>query len=175
MKYVLVIVFCFYHCVSFCQTQATVGVGLFLPEVAMLSISPTNTNINLSFSPPSQAGQRVQNNQSDNSKWLNFTSAVTVGKNRRIMAQVTSGNLSTGYSLVLETTKIGGTGNLGSAVPSIELSSSSQNIVAGIGGAFTGTGSNGYNLRYSLRIKDYSLLKVENNAYYSITFTLTDN
>jgi len=176
MKYALAIVFCFYSCVLFSQTQqATVGVSVSLPEVALLAISPTNSNVNLSFSSPSQAGQGLQNNQSDNSKWLNFTSAVTVGKNRRIMAQVTSGVLSTGYTIVLETTKSGGTGSLGSAVPLIELSSNAQNIITGIGGAFTGVGSSGYNLKYSLSIKDYNLLRAENNTPYTITFTLTDN
>lgn len=175
MKYALAIVFCFYGCVAFCQTQATVGVNISLPEVALLAISPTNSSINLAFTSPNQAGQGLQNNQSDNSKWLNFTSAVSSGKNRQIIAQVISGVFSTGYVIVLETTKLGGTGTMGSAIPSVELSSNAQNVVTGIGGAFTGVGLSGYNLKYSLRIKDYNLLRAESNTPYTITFTLTDN
>lgn len=171
MKHLLVLVFCLFTCVSFCQTQVT----LSLPEVALLAISPANSNINLGFSLPSQAGESILNNQNDNTKWLNLTSAVRNGQNRRIIAQLTSGVFNSGYSIVLETTKLGGSGVLGNVNTSIVLSSGVQNIITGIGGAFTGVGASGYNLKYSLRIKDYALLRAESNTSYTITFTLTDN
>lgn len=176
MRYLLSIIFCFCSCVSFCQTPVSVGVSLSLPEVALLGISPTNSDINLGFSSQGQSGQAIQNNQTDNTKWLNFTSAVRSGQSRKISAQIYSGVFTSGYVIVLEAIKFAGVGTLGNAQPPIELSSVSQSIITGIGGAYTNIGSLfGYNLKYSLRIKDYNLLRAENNTPYTITFTLTDN
>ena len=112
----------------------------------------------------------------DNTKWLNFTSAVAMGTSRKIMVQLV-GSLPNGINLKLVTANYTGTGKgaLGNAVSTIYLSIAPQAVVNAIGGAFTGNGAgNGYNLSYFLDIAHYSLLRNQTTSV-SILYTLMDN
>ncbi len=156
----------------------SVNINISLPNVALLDIEPNNSAITLALQPPTHAGAPVTAPSNNTSKWLNFTSAITAGLTRKIMVQITSGTVPGGLRLKLSLSNYsgGGSGILGSAVTGLSLGNSAQNIITGIGAAFTGNGiNNGYNLVYGLEISDYSQLRYGNSNALIITYTLLDN
>lgn len=162
------------------KAQSTVSVvtNLNLPTVALLDIEPSNASITLALQAPVQAGSPVTIPSTNTSKWLNFTSAITTGGSRRITAQITAGAVPAGVRLKLNLGSYTGVGagTLGTPLSNIYLSTTSQNIVTGIGAAYTGTGStNGYNLTYSLEIDNYGQLRHNLSNTVTITYTITDN
>jgi hypothetical protein len=176
MKYLLLIAFCLCQRVAFCQTITNSNVGVNLPSIAILDIE-NGGGINLNFAAPTEAGSSLGNNSSNNSAWINFTSALGVGGNRNVSAHISSGVSPSGYAIVLETASYIGTGagQLGNRLPFVSLSNMPQKVIDNIGGAFTGNGlGNGYNLKYSLAITNYGALRKENTTF-TITYTLTDN
>ncbi len=174
MRLLILLIFC---CQAvFAQTSASADVSISLPSVALLDVEPDNSGFNLSFTAPTEAGNPLTTTTTNNTKWLNFTSAVTMGATRRISAQL-SGILPSGINLKLVTSNYAGAGagTLGNAVSALYLSSTQQTVVNNIGGAFTGNGvGNGYNLTYLLEIANYSLLKNQTSTV-SILYTLIDN
>lgn len=175
MKYALIIALCLCQWVAFCQTNTSTNVGVSLPSIALLDIENSGSII-LTLTAPSEAGSPMVNNSSNNSAWLNFTSSLGVGASRNISVQVTSGSAS-GYEIVLQPQAYsgGGAGQLGSRIPSVNLSSMPQKVIDNIGGAYTGNGvGSGYNLKYSLAITNYGALRKDNTTFI-ITYTLTDN
>jgi hypothetical protein len=173
MKYIKAIVFIFIQTTCFGQSTATVSFSLYLADIATIALEPANSTINLggTFSPTAGSPLTFTSN---NTQWINFTSQISVGT-RNINAQITSGSLPNGISLKLTISPISGTGagNPGSTVGSIILSSIKQNIITGIGDAFTATGTgNGYNLKFELVITDFSQLRAGNTSL-SITFNIT--
>jgi hypothetical protein len=176
MKYSLIIAFCLCQWVGFCQTTTNTNVGVSLPSIALLDIENSGS-INLGFSAPTEGGSPLINNSSNNSAWLNFTSALGVGGSRNVSAYISSGITPSGYAIILETATYSGAGGgqLGYRLPFVSLSNMPQKVIDNIGGAFTGNGlGNGYNLRYSLAITNYGALRKENSTF-TITYTLTDN
>jgi hypothetical protein len=158
------------------QTTASVGVSISLPSVALLDVEPNTGGFNLNLTAPTEAGNPLTTTATNNTKWLNFTSAVATGTTRKITVQL-SGSLPNGINLKLVTANYTGTGKgtLGSAVSPLYLSPTQQTVVNAIGGAFTGNGAgNGYNLTYSVEIADYSLLRNQTTSV-SILYTLMDN
>lgn len=175
MRFLLPLIFFLILNETFGQTSS-VGVSFSLPSVALLDVEPNANSINLSLTAPTEAGSMVTNTASNNTKWINFSSAVTPGQTRRISAQI-SGVMPNGLNLVLNTSTYSGAGagTLGSRVSPITLTASSQTIINGIGGAYTGNGaSNGYNLTFTLSISNYSQLRSQSSTV-SIIYTLIDN
>ena len=77
------------------QTTASVGVSISMPSIALCDIEPNNTGITLSMTAPTEAGNIVVSTATNNTKWLNFTSAVTATQTRRVTVQL-SGTLPNG-------------------------------------------------------------------------------
>lgn len=174
MKNVLLLFFLILQVSLFAQTSQ--NISLTLQSIALLDIAPDNSVFNLSMVAPTEAGNIILSNSTNNSKWINFTSAVAPGITRRVTAQVT-GILPNGINLKLITSNYAGSGagTLGSSSGTVYLTGTAQTVVNNIGGAFTGDGSgNGYNLNYSLEIIDYSLLKSQTTTF-SIIYTMLDN
>lgn len=172
----LLFFFLFISTTVFAQPTASLGVSISLPSISLLDIAPNNSGISLNLNSPTEAGNVVTTTATDNSKWLNFTSAVTTGASRRVSVQLL-GSLPNGINLKLTTSSYfgSGAGALGRNVAPIYLTTSQQTVINNIGGAYTGNGTgNGYNLTYSIEISNYSLLRVQTNTL-SIVYTLTDN
>jgi hypothetical protein len=160
---------------SYSQTQQSVSTQLTLPSILMLEISNSSPlSINLQL--PSIAGAPFGSSTTDNSKWLNFTSAVPPNVTRNISAQIISGSAPSGFRLKLQTSAIAvGTGILGSPITTVYPNSTPQNLITGIGGSYTGVGvGNGYNLTFSVEILDYSSIRNITSSL-TITYTIADN
>lgn len=161
---------------AFAQPSQPVSVGI--PEVAQIDIEPNNSGITLSLTPPSEAGNTASNN-SNNSKWLNYTSAIEPGgPSRQVLAQITSGTLPDGLELTIEANGYSGVGqgSFGASTSTISLSTTPQAIVTNIGRSFTGNGvSNGHQLNYELVIDDFGALDADDSQIITVTFTMVDN
>lgn len=174
MKNIVLLFFLSLHISLLAQNSQ--NVSLTLPSIALLDIAPNNTAFNLNMVAPTEAGNIIVVSNTNNSKWINFTSAVATGITRRITAQV-SGSLPNGVNLKLITSNYAGSGAgiLGISLGTIYLTNTAQTVVNNIGGAFTGDGSNnGYNLNYSIEIANYDLLRSQTTTF-TIIYTILDN
>ncbi|NBA87317.1 hypothetical protein GVN16_16200 [Emticicia sp. CRIBPO] len=157
------------------QMSSSVSAGVTLPSVALLDIEPSGS-VSLNFTSPSEAGNILGSSSTNNSKWINITSAVASGVTRKITARI-SGTAPAGVRLRVSAASVAGSGagTRGTPGSALFLTTSDQILINGIGGGYTGTGNtNGFNLTYSLDIQTYNLLK--SGAYtFSVVYTLADN
>lgn len=160
--------------------------NLSLPEVAILDLelNPGVKYISLQASVPTEAGLEISFAKAkSNDLWLNYSS-ITVSKfdpNRSISVYF-KGQLPFGTVLYLEADKDAsrGDGAMGNPTGLISLSDFPQDIITGIGSAYTGDGvGRGHNLSYSLSLSQdkgaYSLLDADQNSTITVIFTISDN
>lgn len=160
---------------AFAQTSATHPINFTLPEIALVDVEPEMQAITLSLINVNEAGAPI-NAVTDNSKWVNYTSAVPQFTNRSITAQLSGGTLPNGVVLTLTAANPSGSGSgtLGASAGTVTLSNTPVVIINGIGGAYTGNGvNNGHQLTYTLKITDLQNLTIGTTSL-SVIFTLTD-
>ena len=167
--------------------EASHNLTIGVPEVALLDLeSATGTAISLNGTAPTEAGEKVIFNASNNDIWINYSSIVGSSSEptRTVVVQITDGEIPSGLELSVLAAKDAekGDGTMGKANNSaIVLSSeSAQKIIDGVGSAYTGNGANkGHNLTYSLTQKtangSYAQLDFNQSQTVSITYTLSDN
>ena len=159
----------------------TIGV----PEVALLDIETVASKaISLKATAPSEAGEKVTFNQTNNDLWLNYSSIVGNKSSRYVSVQITEGNVPSGIDLTVIADKYegDGEGSMGEvSSESILLNGNeAQSIIKGIGSAYTGNGAKkGHNLTYKIAQNNdedaYSRLNFEESTTLTITYTLSDN
>jgi hypothetical protein len=164
------------------DNTATHAVAITIPTVALVDVENAEgeaTTINLTPDVSAlEAGEAVDfSTANDNSLWLNYTSVVASEQTRNITASI-SGTLPSGVSLKLQAGGIStGNGTLGSSAGEVVLSATGQNVVAGIGSAYTESGENkGHQLTYTLDMNNssYSTLVANNNYNVTVTYTITE-
>ena len=151
-----------------------------IPTVALMDIEPSSSGINLSFDQPTEAGLPTNSsNATDNSKWLNYTSANSSSSTRKITVQISSGNSPTGTVIDLTAAAYSGNGagvSFGTPNTTIQLNTSVQDLITNISSCFTGDGQfNGHCLTYSFRIVNYVAIKTVIAGTMVINYTLIDN
>ncbi len=152
------------------QTSGDKNISLTLPTVALLDIHP-KSNITMNFSAPTEAGNPLGNPASNNTYWLNYTSAVAVGNTRTITASVNQ--VIPGINIRLQAGAAAGSGGgaRGTSAGLVTLSTTPATIITGIGGAYTGDGiNNGHRLTLSLVPGTYANIIAQS---YSVTITYT--
>lgn len=159
----------------FSQTTVNSSVSVTLPIVTLMDIEPTGA-ITLSFSAPGEAGNPIALPAANTTKWINYTSAIALGGlTRKITASINI--LIPGVDIKIQAATASGTGGgtLGTPSAQITLNTTSQTIISGIGGAFTGNGANnGHRLTLSLSANTYSNLSARINTPVVITYTITE-
>lgn len=160
------------------------NVIITVPEVALLYLEAANgTTVTLNPSVPTEAGLALTFHVVNSTMWLNYSSVIgSISEpSRNITAQITSGAVPAGTSLKVGLGADVGTGDglMGLPTAPITLSNISQNVIVGIGSAYTGGGINkGHNLQYTLDILPdagaYGLLDFNFNEVLVVTYTLTD-
>lgn len=161
------------------------NVVIGIPEVALLDLeSASGTTITLGPTAPTEAGLAVAFPSQNNSIWVNYSSIVgsTTEPSRNVAVQITSGAVPAGTTLeVVAVADAGsGDGTVGTPTTAVTLSGTAQNIITGIGSAYTGDGvSKGHNLAYTLDLAaaagSYALLDFDESSTLEITYTLSDN
>ncbi len=161
---------------GFSQTQTMHDLYFTIPEIAVLDIEPNTNEIILTFDAPIEAGDQLEA-LSDNTKWINYTSTVTKGGLlRNITAQISSTQIP-GFKLELLVSNYSGSGKgvFGTPVGAIDLTTTAQTIISGIGGCYTKTGaSSGHRIEYSASINDYLVFEVPVTPIIDIIFTISN-
>ena len=162
------------------------SVQITIPEIFILDIE-TSASKTITFTADAstlEAGSPLDFSTLTNTDlWLNFTSIKGAATDTRdITAAITSGTLPTGVSLEVGTAAAtGGVGALGTPVgAAVVLDGNVQNLVTGIGSAYTENGPNkGYNLNYALKLgaaaTSFSALTAAANTTLQVTHSITDN
>lgn len=159
---------------GFSQEQTGANIYFTIPEIAILDIEPNISDIIFNFDAPTEAGHPIET-LSDNTKWLNYTSAVTKGSVfRNITAQIDGIIPGTKIELTVGRYSGRGKGNIGTTTGTINLSTTAQTIITNIGGCYTNTGTNsGHQLNYTVSINDYSLFEIPIAPSVNVIFTIS--
>ncbi|ROH98500.1 MULTISPECIES: hypothetical protein [unclassified Chryseobacterium] len=151
------------------------NITLTLPVVTLMDIEPAG-NITLNFTAPTEAGNALGNPTPNTSKWINYTSAIASGGlSRRITAAVNQ--VIPGVNIRLQAAAASGSGGgtLGTPAAQVTLTTTPVTIISGIGGAYTGNGSNnGHRLTISLVPGTYANLSAQANTAITIVYTITE-
>ena len=161
----------------------TIVVGV--PDVALLDVEGGAT-INLSATPPTEAGDPISFGAANSDLWINYSSIIgsSTEPSRTVSVAVTQGSIPSGIVINLEVGNDAGNGGGSLGTPEtqiIALSVAPQTIITGIESAYTGDGaSSGHNLSYSGALsnggEDYSQLDFDqNNTILTVTYTLSDD
>ncbi len=161
-------------------------VTITIPEVALLDleVATGSKNITLAATAPTEAGNAISFAGATNSTlWMNYSSIkrAVVDPSRKVTVAYT-GTVPAGTVLkvVAASDAGGGAGTVGTPAAVLNLSTTSQDFITGIGSAYTGTGaSKGHNLTYTLDLAaaagSYALLDAANSGTVTVTYTLSDN
>lgn len=157
------------------QTTGSSSVSVTLPVVTLMDVEPTG-NITLNFVSPTEAGLAIVNPAVNATKWINYSSAIApAGLTRRITAAVNT--IIPGVSIRVQAAAASGSGGgtLGISSGLVTLTTTAATIISGIGGAFTGNGTNnGHQLTISLVTNTYANLSARTSTPVIITFTITE-
>ena len=162
-------------CDFFSKTTGSRNIAVTLPVVTLMDIEPSGA-ISLNYTAPNEAGNAITAPVANTSKWINYTSAIAPsGLSRRITASVNQTIPGIDIKIQAATASGSGGGTLGVPSAQITLTIAAQTIISGIGGAFTGNGSNnGHQLTITLVTNNYSSLDSRSNTPVIITYTITE-
>ena len=161
------------------------NLSINIPEVALLDLEAEgDRSIKLGPEAPGEAGNALDFSEEQNSDlWINYSSIVgsKTEPSRDITAQITSGNVPEGLVLSVQASKDAGMGDgeMGRAKEMIRLDDHVQEIITGVGSAYTGNGpSRGHQLTYVLSLDkkegSYAKIDFDQSNTLAITYTLTD-
>lgn len=156
------------------QSSGSRTVSITLPTIAILDIHPKG-NITLNFTAPTEAGSPLTN-PSNNSKWLNYTSAITAGgSSRSISASIN--NTIPGMNIRLQASAAMGLGGgiRGTSAGLVTLTTTPTTFISGIGGAYTGDGvNNGHQLTISVvPSSSYGSISAQTSTSIVVTYTIS--
>ncbi|WP_147384013.1 hypothetical protein [Maribellus luteus] len=160
--------------------SGNINVRFSVPEIAIVDIEPELGYIEFSVNAPDIAGgEPVVEHVSNESVWINYTSAIRRNGNRRsINAQISEGTIPDGISFYVEASFASAFGsiNQGNPVGRVQITNQPHPIITGIGSCFTGDGvGKGHELKYFLEISDFSQMKSIEDQVFTVLYTITDN
>ncbi len=168
-------VFCLaLSCKIFSQTTGSSTVNFTLPVVTLMDVEPSGA-VTLNFTAPTEAGRSLIAPSANTSKWINYTSAIASGGiSRRITVSVNQTYPGIDMKVQAAASTTGG-GTLGISSGQITLSTVPQTLISGIGGAYTGSGTNsGHRVTITLSTNMYANLSAGTGAPIVITYTITE-
>ncbi|MCK3685530.1 hypothetical protein [Maribellus sp. YY47] len=157
-----------------------VNVRFSLPEIALVDIEPDLGNVEFAIAAPGVAGgEPVVEHVSNETVWINYTSAILKnGSRRSINAQISEGSIPDGISLYIQASVASafGSENQGSPVGKVQITSQPHPVISGIGSCFTGDGiGKGHEIQYFLEISDFEQIKSIGEQVFTVMYTITDN
>lgn len=174
MRYLIIIFLLLFKFKAIAQTPANGTVSITLPIIAIIDIEPVGS-ISFTFTIPTEAGKPIMP-ITNNTKWLNYTSAITEGGiSKKITAKISE--LIPGLDIKIKALPFSGQGGGILGVPTNEsiLNLVSKDIITGIKGAYTGDGqNNGHQLNITLTPNTYSNLRTITNKNILITYTISE-
>jgi len=175
-KYTIVLLLILIN-IGYSQTQMTHNNYITIPEIALLDIEPNTSDIILEFEAPSEPGTQLVSVEGT-TKWINYTCTQSIaGIPKEITAQIASSNAIPGLTIELAVSQYNGNGDgtLGTSLGTVNLTTTAQTIISGIGGCYTKTGVNsGHELEYRAIIDDYSIFEIPATPSMDIIYTFTN-
>lgn len=151
-----------------------------VPTIALLDLEATSSkDFSATFVQPTplEAGQKITNPANNTSVWLNYSSILplTGVTTRRVAVKVNAVVPGVDISVVAGTATTGA-GTRGTPGAAVTLTTADQNLITGIGSAYTATGvSNGHNLTYSFAAADGNYANLRGSSpVITVTYTLID-
>ncbi len=166
---------------AFSQSDnANINVRFSVPEIAVVDIEPDYNNIEFSVNASaSPGGEPVVENVSNESVWINYSSAIRLtGNKRMINVQISDNDVPPGISFYIEASAASGLGsaNQGISTGKVRVTHEPRPIITGIGSCYTGDGVNmGHELHYFLEISDFTKIESAANQVFTVMYTITDN
>ncbi len=160
---------------AFAATSSTNHqVTMTVPEVVLIGLSPDATGFTLNVVQPGTAGD-PPTGQTNNSKYLQYTTVNATGTNRNISVAWAGGDAApAGCSLrVVASFPV----SVGCGTPSVQrtIGAGAQNLVTLIPSCYTGiTATSGANLTYTLSVDTPGSLVQGESTTVTVTYTLTD-
>ncbi len=151
-------------------------ITVVVPNVALLDLEATTRNFTSTFVQPTEAGTKLTVPVANADLWLNYSSIIGgLITSRRVQVKINALVPGVDIALTAAAASTGaGTRGTGSTVT---LTAIDQNLVTGIGSAYTGTGiSSGHNLSYAYTALDanYGAIRAA-SPVVTVTYTLVDN
>lgn len=178
----VIIILMFFSLNTFAQWgTGELNISFTLPEIALIDIEPgVNNDINFVVNQATESGDSPSIEQTTNSElWINYSSSLRTEQNsRKIMAEISQGTVPNGIRVFLQASSYAGAGGgqLGNPAGRVRLATSPKPIISNIGNAFTGDGiNNGHRLTFSLDISNYSKIVSNDNASFTVLYTITEN
>jgi hypothetical protein len=149
-------------------------VSIVIPQISLLDIEPEGANdITITMTVPAEAGDPFAS-ETDNSLWLNVTSIVASLQTRDISVSINAAIPGLNLKVVSAAYSGSGFGSWGTVGSELTLSTSSQNLITGIGSGYTGDGANnGYQLTYTAEPDASNFANIESTSSTNITVTYT--
>jgi hypothetical protein len=155
-------------------------ITVVVPNVALLDLETAATrNFTSTFTQPSpnEAGEKLTAPANNTGLWLNYSSIIsTTVTSRKVGVKLSA--LVPGVDVaVVAGAASTGAGTRGTPTSAVTLTTADQDLITGIGSAYTATGSsNGHNLTYSFTALDanYANLRAA-SPVVTVTYTLIDN
>lgn len=163
------------------QKTASVNLSLTMPSVALIDILPSSSStVSLKMTAPAEAGLAAAVGASNSANWLILTSAVTATGSRSIKGDLI-GTIPPGIRLRLDVSPYTGSGQgfsagTGYVTSNVYLTNAVTSFIENIKGAYTGTGygTNGFNLKYSIEIENYTNIR-SGTTSLTVRYTMVDN
>ena len=158
-------------------------VAISIPEVAILDLEGS-TAVQLIVEAPTEAGEAVDfTNATNQDVWLNYSSIVGSSEtSRNVTAKISNNSVPSGMLLKVTAGSDAGNGDgtMGITSGQVTLTSADQNVITGIGSAYTGDGAtNGHNLKYVLELDptagSYAQIDFDDDVTLTITYTISNN
>lgn len=154
-----------------------------IPKVALLDLEATLTkDFSAPFTHNGEAGNPIVAPSNNATIWLNYSSILkptspTLGRNISVIASATVPGVT--IRVVASAASTNGKGTLGIPSGVLTLSATAQDIITGVGSAYTVTGvNNGHLLTYSFLAEDGNYAALRSGVTgtpITVTYTLADN
>ncbi len=181
LKYGVALFFLIWSTPLFAQEQTSSDVSFSIPEVALIDIEPSvNNTIYFEIGAATESGtEPVISNATNETLWINYTSAQSSNSGRSISAGISSGSVPDGIDVYVRASQYSGTGDgvkFGNRTGRKKLDNTPRKIINSIKNCYTGDGvGNGHLLTFTMEISKLKDLNSASDANFVVTYTLTDN
>lgn len=158
-------------------------ISVEIPEVALLDLetsTPGDKNFTALFTHSTEAGDPITAPSNNTSIWLNYSSILksSGASSRNISVSASAVIPGVTITVIAGSASVDGKGTLGTPSSLLTLSTIAQDIINGVGSAYTVTGATkGHQLTYAFIANDanYAALRSGTTAPITVTYTLSDN
>ena len=155
-------------------------VSITIPSLALVDIetATSTTSISISLAVPTEAGDGLSDG-TNSDLWLNYSSIKTPSIPTRTVT-VNLGTATTGFDLKVAAAAAasGYVGTIGSPTSELNLTTSSQTLISGIGSCYTVSGpSKGHHLTYTVTPQlgsNYGNIEAQTATPITVTYTISN-